>query len=158
MIQAIIIQNTNFLIPNKEHKNFTESSELANVGAVVKGEFKNVIGLRKGKEFEYRLFFTNNGKILYANCVKAENVPSEIISSVDSSQSKTLIDLKPAVNISNAALIMSLGGGLAGYFYGKKQNATGTNLIKYIAVGTVGAYGIYYLINKNKSTINKPSK
>ena len=132
MIQAIIIQNTNFLIPNKEHKNFTDSSDYARVGEIVKGEFRNVNGLRKGKPFEYRLFFTNNGKILYANCVKAENVPSEIISNADNLQTPTLVDLKPAEQFKYTAHLIALGGGIAGYYYGKKQKATGNDLIKYI--------------------------
>jgi hypothetical protein len=158
MIQAIVIQNTNYLIPNKEHKNFTDSSEEARVGKVLMGEFRNIKGLRKGKPFEYRLFFTKIGKILYANCVKAENIPSEILQSADSSQSITLVDLKPAENFKYTSYLIALGGGLAGYLYGKKQNANTNNLIKFIAVGAVGAYGIYWLIDTNKSTIIKPSK
>jgi hypothetical protein len=158
MIQAIVCQNTNYLIPNKEHKNFTDSSDEARVGSIVNGEFRNVDGLRKGKPFIYRLFFTKNGKILYANCVNAENVPSEILSGADQSQTATMINLKSAESFKYKAHIIAFGGGLLGYFYGKKQNKTGMNLLKYTAVGAVGAYGIYYLIDTNKSAIIKPSK
>ena len=152
MIQATIIKNTNYLIPNNEHKNFTDSSEEAREGKIILGEFKNVDGLRKGKPFQYRLFFSKDGKILYANCVKAENVPSEILQSADGSKTVTLKNLKPA------AYMIAIAGGLAGYLYGKKQNATGANLIKYTAVGAVGAYGIYWLVNSNKSTVINPIK
>lgn len=152
MIQAIIIQDTNFLIPNKEHKNFTDSSESAKVGSIITGEFRNVNGLRKGKPFEYRLFFAKDGKILYANCVRAENIPSEIISNADNLQAPTL---KPT---DQSKYLVALVGGIAGYMYGKKQKVDTNNLITYIAVGSVGAYGIFYLINKNKTTTNKPSK
>jgi hypothetical protein len=152
MIQAIIIQDTNFLIPNKEHKNFTDSSESAKVGSIVTGEFRNVNGLRKGKPFEYRLFFANNGKILYANCVKTESVSSEIISNADNLQATTM---KPT---NQSKLFVLLVGGIAGYLYGKQKKVDANTLITYIAVGSVGAYGIHYLITKNKSTTNKPSK
>ena len=158
MIQAIIIQNTNYLIPNKEHKNFTDSTEKARVGGVITGEFRNVNGLRKGKPFEYRLFFTRDGKILYANHVKANNVASEILSGADNSLTPTKIDLIPAENFKFTAHIIAFAGGVIGYMYGKKQNATGVNLLKYTAVGAVGAYSIYWLIDKNKSTIIKSSK
>jgi len=151
MIQAILIQDTNFLIPNKEHKNFTDSSESAKVGSILTGEFRNVNGLRKGKPFEYRLFFANNGKILYANCVKTESAPSEIISNADNLQAAPL---KPT----NQSLLVVLVGGIAGYLYGKQKKVDTNTLIKYIAVGSVGAYSIFYLITKNKSTTNKPSK
>lgn len=158
MKQAIVIQNTNFLIPNNEHKNFTETTEVARVGGTIVGEFRNINGLRKGKPFMYRLFFTKDGKILYANCVRAENVPSEIVSNADSALTPLQIDLIPAESFKYTAHLIALGGGLAGYYYGKSQNATANNLIKYIFVSAVGAYGIYWLIDKNKSTIIKPSK
>jgi hypothetical protein len=158
MIQAIVCQNTNYLIPNKEHKNFTDSSDEARVGSVITGEFRNVDGLRKGKPFQYRLFFTKNGKILYANCVKAENVPSEILQGADQSVTATKVNLTPVESFRYAAHIVAFGGGLLGYFYGKKQNKTGMDLAKYTAVGAVGAYGIYWLIDQNKSTIINPSK
>jgi hypothetical protein len=158
MIQAIVIQNTNYLIPNKEHKNFTDSSEEARVGTIVMGDFKNINGLRKGKPFEYRLFISKNGKILYANSVKAENVPSEILSSADNLQSTSLAEFNSDNKFDYTANIAVLVGGIAGYFYGKKQNKTGNNLIKYIAIGAVGAYAIYWVIDKNKSTKIKPSK
>jgi hypothetical protein len=157
-MQATIIQDTNYLIPNKDHKNFTDSGIVAKDGSVVFGEYRNVSGLRKGKPFVYRLFFTKNGKILYANCVETKNASSEILSNADNSQSATLVDFIPAEKFKYTAHLLALGGGVAGYFYGKKQNVTGNNLIKYIAVGAVGAYAIYSLIDKNKSTIIKPSK
>lgn len=152
MIQAIIIQNCNFLIPNKEHKNFTDSNLEARVGEPITGEFRNINGLRRGKPFEYRLFFTKDGKILYANCIRAENISSEIISNADNMQS---VNTQPSDNIK---YLIALGGGIAGYYYGKKQNVNLNTLLTYIAVGSVGAYGIFYLIDKNKSTTNKPSK
>jgi hypothetical protein len=158
MIQSIVTQNTKYLIPNKEHKNFTDSGNTARVGTIVMGDFKNINGLRRGKPFEYRLFITKDGKILYANCVRAENIPSEILQGADNSQSATLINIKPAEKFKYFAHLIALGGGIAGYYYGKKQNATRNNLIKYIVVGSVGAYSIYWLIDKNKSTTIKPSK
>ena len=158
MIQAIVIQNCNLLIPNKEHKNFTDSTEEVRVGSIVTGEYRNVNGLRRGKPFQYRLFFSKDGKILYANCVKTENVRSEIISNADNKQTPTTIDLIPAESFKYTAHLIALGGGLAGYYYGKSQTATANNLIKYIVVGAVGAYGIFRLVNSNKSTNTKPSK
>jgi len=158
MIQAIVIQNCNYLIPNKEHQNFTESNMPVSVGSTIKGEFRNVNGLRKGKPFEYRLFFTKDGKILYANCIRAENVPSEIISNADDLGTPTKINFVPAESFKFSAHLIALGGGIAGYLYGKSNNANTNNLIKFIAVGSVGAYGIYWITQKNKSTIIEPSK
>ena len=161
MMETIILQNTNYLTPNKDHKNFTDSVESANVGDKLEGEFKNISGLRKGEPFVYRLFVTKNGKILYANTVEAVIPPPiEVLSnaSADDLKPVEVMEIPNDGNIKSVGLILAIAGGIIGYFYGKKQNATQNTLLQYIAVGTVGAYGIYWLTNQNKSTVNKQIK
>jgi hypothetical protein len=159
-MQAKIIKDTNFLTPNKDHKNFTDSIELARVGDKIEGEFKNISGLRKGQPFVYRLFVTKNGKILYANTVQTEIPIVEVVSNANAENLKP-VELEkniPNKNSKYAGLLLAVGGGVAGYFYAKKKNVTQESLIKFIAVGAVGVYGIYWLLNQNKSTVNKQIK
>lgn len=156
-IQAQITQDTNFLIPNKDHKNFTCSADAAQKGMKVTGEFKNVSGLRKGQPFIYRLFRTSDGKFLYSNKVEAIMPVTEVSLSADGKPAYT----KPETNVKSSkttAMVVMLGGALAGFLYGKNKNASKGNLIKYLAVGAVGAYGIYYLIDKSKSATTQISK
>jgi len=160
-MQVKIITESNYLTPNKDHKNFTDSIESANVGDKVEGEFKNISGLRKGQPFVYRLFVTKNGKILYANTVESELPPAkEVLSNATANDIKPVevLEIPNDGNIKSVGLILAIAGGVIGYFYGKKQNATQNTLLQYIAVGTVGAYGIYWLTNQNKSTVNKQIK
>ena len=160
-MQVKIITESNYLTPNKDHKNFTDSIESANVGDKLEGEFKNISGLRKGQPFVYRLFVTKNGKILYANTVEAEVPPAiEVLSNATANDIKPveIMEIANDGNIKYVGLILAIAGGVTGYFYGKKQNATQNTLLQYIAVGTVGAYGIYWLTNQNKSTVNKQIK
>ena len=59
MIKAQVIEDAKILIPNTEHKNFTDSGEIIEEGTFVSGQVKNIEGLRRGKPFIYRLFLTN---------------------------------------------------------------------------------------------------
>lgn len=158
MIQASVIQNTNYLMPNKEHKNFTASNENAREGTIINGSFKNVTGLRKGEPFVYRLFFVEDGKILYANCVQADNVPSEILSGVDNNKSVKGIETNSSKGKIMKAELFIISGALIGYLIGRNKKLSTNNLIKSSIVGAVGAYGIYCIIDKNKSTIKISNK
>lgn len=149
MIQAVVLEDTKFLIPNKQHKNFTCSDEVVRKGSNVKGEFKQVSGLRRGEPFVYRLFGTEGGKFLYADKVQNPMAVTEVSLGVDGNVSaqKSIVS-----SPKSKALLVMLGGAIAGFAYGKYKKAGKADLVKYSAVGAVGAYGIYFLIEKSKST------
>ena len=66
-IKGVITEDTKTLIPNKEHKNFTETNTIIPKGTIVEGEMKSIQGKRKGEDFLYRVFFTNDGHIIFQN-------------------------------------------------------------------------------------------
>ena len=94
-MEAVLKDNAKVLVPNKEHKNFTETSEELPIGTILNGEFKSIKGLRRGKPFSYRVFITEKGQIVYSNNLKEMEV-TEVTLGADSSQSETRVDLLPA--------------------------------------------------------------
>ena len=42
-MEAVVLENAKVLVPNKEHKNFTETNEIVPQGTTVKGEFKSMV-------------------------------------------------------------------------------------------------------------------
>jgi hypothetical protein len=50
-MRATVIENAAILIPNTDHKNFTDSGTIIEQGTVIDGQPKLIQGLRKGKAF-----------------------------------------------------------------------------------------------------------
>jgi hypothetical protein len=86
-----IIEDAPILLPNKEHKNFTKSESILPKGTLVEGDFKNVSGLRRGNPFNYRVFTTKEGDIIYSKYVKPMAV--EVTMGADSQVSATKIGM-----------------------------------------------------------------
>jgi hypothetical protein len=152
MKKVVAIKNGSFLTPNKEHKNFTDSGKNFRVGALMEGEFKNIQGKRRGEDFTYRLFFTNKGGVVYADCVTPLTATMEVISSaVGKNTEAKAIPTPPPTNVKeistksgNTGLIALGIGSVLGYIYSK-----GKNLSKeYTIIYTVGAGIILYGIHK----------
>jgi len=56
MIEKVrVLDSCKVLIPNEEHKNFTESTEQIEKDELLTGKYVNIEGLRRGKPFTYRL-------------------------------------------------------------------------------------------------------
>ena len=63
-VKGTITENTMTLIPNLEHKNFTETDTIIPKGTTVEGELKEIKGKRRGDDFVYRVFVTKEGHII----------------------------------------------------------------------------------------------
>ena len=66
-VKGTITENTMTLIPNLEHKNFTETDTIIPKGTTVEGELKEIKGKRRGDDFVYRVFVTKEGHIIFQN-------------------------------------------------------------------------------------------
>jgi len=77
-MRATIIEDATTLIPNKDHRNFTETGVLIPKGTEVEGEIKNISGLRRGKPFVYRLFLTNKKQFIFLNKIKPNMEATEV--------------------------------------------------------------------------------
>ena len=157
-MKGILQEDVKVLIPNAEHKNFTEGSEVITKGTEVEGNITNVQGLRRGQPFTYRLFTTNKNQIIYLKPIKMEN--TEVTLGLDAQPSARKVDFIPAEMYSKLKLIGLGAGGFAGYYYGHKKGAAGKKLAMYIGIGAIAGYVTAMVIdNHKKATITKvPAK
>jgi hypothetical protein len=146
-MKAIVLENAKVLVPNKEHKNFTETNEEVPKGTVVNGEFKSIKGLRRGEPFSFRVFVTDKGQIIYSNKLK-EMKNTEVILGADASQTPTVVNMLPAETFKTSRILFALAGALGGFYYAKKK---GASKIKYSIVGAAAGYAAVWAFDKSKS-------
>ncbi len=156
-MEAVVQENAKVLVPNKEHKNFTETSEELPIGTILNGEFKSIKGLRRGKPFSYRVFITEKGQIVYSNNLKEMEV-TEVTLGADSAQSETRVDLLPAETYKTSRILFAAAGAIGGYAYSKKKGCTGKTCTKYAVIGGILGYAAIYFFDKTKSVKVTESK
>jgi hypothetical protein len=156
-MKAITIQESAILIPNKEHKNFTETSEKIEKGQVIDGQEKYISGLRRGKPFTYKLFVTNDNKIIYLKTIKPM-ATTEVTLGADAAQTPTVVNLRPAEKFDSYKLMGVVIGGLAGFAYCRYKKCDLKKSAMYIGIGAgLGFLSAYLLDDKRKGLIT-PSK
>lgn len=146
-MEAIVLENAKVLVPNKEHKNFTETNEEISKDTVVNGEFKSIKGLRRGEPFSFRVFVTDKGQIIYSNKIK-EMKATEVTLGADANRSATVVNMIPAETFKSSRIIFTLAGAVGGFYYAKKK---GGNKMKYAIVGAIAGYGAIWAFDKTKS-------
>lgn len=155
------IDNAVVLVPNKEHKNFTESSDVIPISTTLTGTFKVISGLRRGKPFDYRIFETNTGKIIYADAVSPQ--PQEFInqkaSEAQTNKPQIATETKASTSetsneIDSQAIIMIIVGAAAGYYIAtRKQKELNAQSYLYIFGGAIiGFYANKLIKPKTKNT------
>jgi hypothetical protein len=158
MIETELIEDAVVLIPNKEHQNFTETDEVISAGTKVNGEAKIVKGLRRGKPCNYRLFVTDDNKIIFLNKTKIKtNMENrEVTLGVGGEKSIIVNDSKPK-QLGRPVVLGAIGGALAGYGYCKyKGHDMKKTAIYSIVGGAIGYLAGYMYENKGLSIkINK---
>jgi hypothetical protein len=154
----IVEQGATVLIPNTDHKNFTFSDEKIEGGTLVKGKLQAVNGLRRGEPFTYRLFLTNDNKLIYQKNIKNMANATEVTLGADSQTSATSVNLKPAENFSSMKMTGILVGGVAGFAYAKYKKHDMKKVAMYIGVGAAIGYFAEYLLDSKKNIVVKPSK
>lgn len=157
-MEARIIEDANVLIPNKEHENFTEGKEVLKKGTIVNGEEKLIKGKRRGENFTYRLFLTNNKQLIYLKKTKPMDV-TEVTLGADSSQTPTVVKVPEGKKLFSKHVIVSalIGAGLGFGFskykkYDKKKIAIAT------VIGAVVGFGISKYMEHAKLVTVKTSK
>jgi len=154
----IVEQGATVLIPNKDHKNFTFSDEKIEGGKLVKGTLKAINGLRRGEPFTYRLFLTNDNKLIYQKNIKNMTNATEVTLGADAQTSPISVNLKPAENFSSMKITGILVGGAAGFAYAKYKKHDMKKVAMYIGVGAAIGYFAEYLLDSKKNIVVKPSK
>lgn len=153
-----LIEDANVLIPNKEHENFTRTEKLIAQGTILNGEPKTIRGKRRGEDFNYKLFLTEDKEFIHLNKTKPMTT-TEVTLGADATQTPTVVSIPSAKKIFTPMVIGgTLIGAGAGYYYAKKKNADTKKRNMYIVVGAVlGFFGAKYF-EKRKGIVVKPSK
>ena len=154
-----VIANANVLKPNKEHKNFTETEEIIAEGTTLYGKTIMVDGSRRGQPFKYRLFVTNDKKIIHLNKIKPMKT-TEITLGADAGQTPTVVNMaRPKLNLTKWTVGGVLVGGYAGYYYSSKiKNMDKKKVIMFSIVGIVAGFYLGKAIEKRQPVKVTPSK
>ena len=138
-MKALVIEDTRVLIPNKEHKNFTTSNEIIEAETIVEGEPKNISGLRKGEPFIYKLFYTNDGKIIYIKKIKPME-KTEVVLGADSAVTETKVSLPNQSNLGKRPVIGAVIGAVGTYAFCRHKKYDHKKTILYTAIGGVAGF------------------
>jgi len=156
-MEAIVNKDAKVLIPNMDHKNFTETDKIIPEGTTLQGEFRNVQGLRRGKPFTYRLFIDKDGTILFQNNI-TQMTTTEVTLGADSSRTATTVNLRPAEMFNRTKTMGLVLGAVAGFAYAKYKKHDMKKSIKFLAIGAIAGYLGGYVVDANKKVTITQSK
>ena len=146
-MDVICLEKTPILIHNLDHKNFVETDKLVPEGTVLTGEYLNVIGKRKGKEFTYRIFKDQDGVIVYQNKVK----PMEITLNANGEEDKRIITFPNTQGNLKTHAIISAGAAVLGFAVAKKMGKANKTAFLIAAGSALSGYVAANLITKNQT-------
>ena len=148
-MEVTVIRDSKYLIPNAQHQNFTESNDYVGEGVLLKGNFANIEGLRRGEPFTYKLFITEDKTILYQNSVEPMKT-IELTSGADSQRTPTLVNLTPAETFNKVKTAGLVLGGVVGFAYAKYKKQDMHKVAMFIGLGAVVGYAAAYVIDRNR--------
>ncbi len=140
MITTRVIEDARVLIPKQDHENFTETKERINKDTEITGTPKNIKGKRRGQDFVYRLFLTNDDKLIYLNKIKPME-KTEVKMGADA----TIVNLKQNI-LAKPALLGAIAGAIGGFSYAKYKKMETKKAAIYAVVGAAIGFGIGKLI------------
>jgi hypothetical protein len=149
-MEVTVIKDSKYLIPNAQHQNFTESNDVVGEGVMLKGNFANIEGLRRGEPFTYKLFITEDKNILYQNSVEPMKT-IELTSGADAQLKSTVVNLTPAETFSKVKTTGLVLGAVAGFAYCKYKKCDTRQTVMYIFAGAVIGYASAYVIDRNRT-------
>lgn len=158
MITTTTIDTAPILIPNGEHKNFTDSRFEIPKGTTITGEYKIINGLRRGKPFDYKVFMTDKEQIIYSKYVKPM-ATTEVTLGADAQVQATKVEMRTAersTTIKN--VIGGATGGILGYAIAKKQGVSNNKTIIYASIGALAGYLIAKQYTKKTGIVVEKSK
>lgn len=153
-----IIEDAPILLPNKDHKNFTNSDNVLPKGTLVEGELKNVSGLRRGNPFNYRVFTSNEGDIIYSKYVKPMAV--EVTMGADSQVSPTKVEMVSSEKTTTSRKVIgAVVGGVVGYAISKRgTQKTFTQQLMYIGGGALAGFLVGTYMNRKTGIVVEKAK
>jgi len=125
------LEDIKVLAPNAEHQNFTVTNETIPANTLLEGDIKVIKGLRRGESFDYKLFLTKEGKLIYIN--KLKNMEEE--SGIDT-PAKISVNLKQN-KLAQPMVLGAIGGALIGFGYAKYKKHDTKKTAMYSIVGAL---------------------
>jgi hypothetical protein len=161
----IVVENAKGLIPNKDHKNFTETRTIYPEGCKLEGDYVEIKGMRKGEPFTYRLFKVKDlNEYLYSNKIKPTTTnnkkmeTTEVFLGPDAQVTPTKVSVPSNENSKMANVVGAVVGAGAGFAFAKYRKIEGNARYVYMAVGALAGFFVTrMLINKDKIKV-KTSK
>ncbi len=152
--------DTPVLIPNENHRNFTQSGQIIENETILEGEPRMIRGLRKGRPFIYKFFITNEGQIIYLKNVKPmKRQATGVTLGADEQVSATRVNMTSTSSRSNKKYIGAIVGGAAGFAFCKYKKHKGKKMVAYIIGGAIIGFGVGYYLDGGRSRIKvDPSK
>lgn len=142
-----VIEDAIVKLPNKEHKNFTDSKEVIAKGTIIDGNPFLVKGKRGKEDFNYKLFRTKEGQLIFINKVKPmENV--EVTLNADGAA--TVVKMPNEQKMTLIIASTTAAGALGGFMFARKKKYETKKQLLAVAVGGVLGYIAGRLIEKNK--------
>lgn len=149
-MQVELIEDAPVLIPNKEHKNFTHSNTILAKGTTLDGNKIEVKGKRKGEDFTYRLFATDNKQLIYLNKTKPTMKATEVTLGADGATPTVVTMPKAGELFTTHTVIGMLIGAGAAYMYAKKSKSDKTKTMLYVGGGAVAGFFAGRFIERKK--------
>jgi hypothetical protein len=156
-MEVTVIKDSKYLIPNAQHQNFTESTEWVGEGVMLNGDFANIEGKRRGEPFTYKLFITEDKKILYQNSVEPMKT-IELTSGADSQRTPTLVNLTPAETFNKVKTTGLVLGAVAGFAYAKYKKHDIKKMAMFIFGGAVVGYAAAFVVDRDRKGTVEASK
>lgn len=156
-MKAVTVADAPILIPNLDHKNFTDSGSIIEESTVLHGTPRNIEGLRKGEPFTYKLFVTDKNQLIHINKIKQMET-TEVTLGADSAVSSAVINMKPAEVSHKNKFIGTVAGGLVGFAFAKYKKHDMKKAAMYIGIGAAIGYFAGMLIDKRSKVTIKAGK
>lgn len=154
-MKVITCSDVPVLIPNAEHKNFTESDVIIPKGTTLTGEFKAIKGLRKSEPFTYRLFYTTKDQIIYTKNIKPME-KTEVTLSADGQQPHGPIITIPKNYFDKNAMYGAILGAAAGFGFAHYKQKSAKQKVLFTCLGAVAGIITAKVVIKAKSiTVKK---
>lgn len=157
-MKVITCSDVPVLIPNEQHKNFTDSDVVIPKGTTLTGEFRAIKGLRKSEPFTYRLFYTNKDQIIYTKNIKPVTMEkTEVtLSAEGTAQPHGAIISIPKNYFDKNAMYGAILGAAAGFGFAHYKKKSAKQKILFTCLGAVAGVVAAKVIVKAKAiTVKK---
>ncbi len=143
--EVMLKEDTKVLAPNRERKNFSETNEVILKGSLVKGCDKQIQGTRKGKPFVFKLFLTEDHKLIQLNKTQPKQnndnmEKTEVTLGADGGSPKTIINLTSGDIFAKNKLIAAAVGAVVAFGYSKYKKHDNAKCLKRAALGALAGY------------------